>query len=146
MKTFVCKVCGHIEFNEITANCPVCGAPITSFEDKPDLIHKPGEATNFTEPEKKHIPKIVLVKTCGLIPEGCFDVHVKVGEIEHPMLKEHYIRFIDFYLDQKYLSRVYLTPERLHPAAALHIKAGTGLFTAVEHCNIHGYWKAETTL
>ncbi|MBI5873590.1 MAG: hypothetical protein HZB36_05550 [Candidatus Omnitrophica bacterium] len=146
MKTFICKVCGHIEFNEITANCPVCGAPKTSFEDKPDLIHRPGEATNFTEPEKKHIPKIVLVKTCGLIPQGCMDVHVKVGETEHPMLKEHYITFIDFYINKQYLSRVYLTPERLHPAAALHLNVNAGILTAVERCNIHGYWMAEKNL
>ena len=96
MKTFVCKVCGHIEFNEAPGSCPVCGAPKTSFEDKPDIIHKPGESKNMGEPEKKHIPSILVVKKCGLIPQGCEDVHVKVGEIEHPMLKEHYITFIDF--------------------------------------------------
>jgi superoxide reductase len=146
MKTFVCKVCGHIEFNEAPLNCPVCGAPKQNFEDKPDAIHKPGEAKTQGEPEKKHIPSILVVKKCGLIPEGCMDVHVKVGEIEHPMQKEHYITFIDFYVDKKYLSRVYLTPERLHPAAALHMKVNTGVLTAVEHCNIHGYWMAETNL
>lgn len=146
MKTFVCNVCGHIEFNEAPVHCPICAAPKTSFEDKPNIIHKPGEPTNFSEPEKKHIPKIVIVKTCGLIPQGCFDAHVKVGEAEHPMLKEHYITFIDFYLDSKYLARVYLTPERLHPAAALHINTGSGTLMAVEHCNIHGYWSSETKI
>ncbi len=146
MKTLVCKVCGHIEFNEVEQNCPVCGAPKTSFEDKPDLIHKPGDVTNFTEPEKKHIPSIVIVKTCGLIPQGCMDVHVKVGETEHPMLKEHYITFVDFYIDKKYLSRTYLTPERLHPACALHLKANTGILTVIEHCNQHGYWIKEAEL
>lgn len=146
MKTFVCKVCGHIEFDTVPDNCPVCGVPKSNFEDKPDIIHKPGEQTNYTEPEKKHIPKIIVVKTCGLIPQGCTDTHVKVGEIEHPMLKEHYITFIDFYLDKKYLSRVYLTPDKLHPAAALHIKADSGIISAVEHCNLHGYWMSEASL
>ncbi len=146
MKTFVCKVCGHVEFGEAPMNCPVCGVPKQNFEEKPDIIHKPGEAETQGESERKHIPSIVVVKTCGLIPQGCMDVHVKVGEIEHPMLKEHYIIFIDFYLDKKYLSRVYLTPERLHPAAALHLKANVGVLTAVEHCNVHGYWMSEANL
>lgn len=145
MKTFVCKSCGHIAFNEAPGNCPVCGAPKTSFEDKPDIIHKPG-STTLGEPEKKHIPSILIVRTCGLIPQGCQDVHVKVGEIEHPMLKEHYITFIDFYIDKKYLSRVMLTPENLHPAAALHLKVATGTLTAIERCNVHGYWMSEAAL
>ena len=146
MKTYVCKACGHIEFNEAPARCPVCGAPQTSFEEKPDIIHRAGETKIQGEPEKKHIPSILIVKTCGLIPQGCMDAHVKVGEIEHPMLPEHYITFIDFYIDNKYLSRVYLTPERLHPAAALHLKVNAGMLTAIEHCNIHGYWMSETAL
>jgi len=146
MKTYLCKACGHIAFNEAPERCPVCGAPKTSFEEKPGLIHQPGESKDTGEPEKKHIPKIVLVKTCGLIPQGCEDVHVKVGEIEHPMLKEHYITFIDFYIEKKFLSRVTLTPENLHPAGALHLKVTQGVLTAVEHCNVHGYWAAEMSL
>jgi desulfoferrodoxin (superoxide reductase-like protein) len=62
------------------------------------------------------------------------------------MLKEHYITFIDLYVDKKYLSRVYLTPERLHPAAAWHIKVTSGTLAAVEHCNLHGYWMSEANL
>ncbi len=146
MKTFVCRSCGHVSFNEAPQNCPVCGAPKTSFIDSPDAIHKPGEPTKFSEPEKKHIPQIIIVKKCGLIPEGCFDAHAKIGEIEHPMIAEHYITFIDFYLDKKYISRVYLTPEKLHPAAALHMKADSGILSVIEHCNIHGYWMAETNI
>lgn len=146
MNTLVCKVCGHVQFNEAPENCPVCGAPKQSFEDKPEIIHKPGAVTNYTEPEKKHIPAITLVRTCGLIPQGCMDAHVKIGEIEHPMLKEHYITFIDFYINKKYISRVYLTPEHVHPAAALHLKANSGTLSAIEHCNQHGYWMSEINL
>ena len=146
MKTFVCSICGHIEFDMAPEKCPVCGAPKTSFSEKSDAIHKPGEPVNFSEPEKKHIPKIVIVKKCGLIPEGCIDAHVRVGEIEHLMLAEHYINFIDFYIDRKYISRVYLTPGKMHPAAALHLKADSGVFGAIEHCNLHGYWMSESVI
>jgi superoxide reductase len=145
MKTFLCKVCGHIEFNAAPDKCPVCGVTKENFIEQPDIIKKPG-STTLGEPEKKHIPTIIVVRKCGLIPEGCVDVHVKVGEIEHPMQKEHYIMNIDFYLDKKYIAHVALAPESVHPAAALHLKANSGTLTAVERCNLHGYWMAETSL
>ncbi|MFC1703770.1 desulfoferrodoxin family protein [Candidatus Omnitrophota bacterium] len=147
METFVCKVCGHIEFTQAPEKCPVCGAGKAAFESKSDAIKQPVDSVNLTEAEKKHIPKIVVVKTCGLIPGGhCVDVHVKVGEIEHVMQSEHYITWIDFYVDKQYVSRAMLTPEKLHPAAALHLNVGSGTLTAIEHCNVHGNWLAEANL
>ncbi len=147
MKGFVCKVCGFISIDgAVPDNCPVCGAPKTSFEEKEDAIKTPKDAINLTELEKKHIPVIHLVKKCGLIPEGCEDVHVKMGEIQHPMLPEHYIQHIDFYIDKNFISRVILTPEKLNPAAALHLKANGGRLTAVDLCNLHGAWINEVDL
>jgi desulfoferrodoxin-like iron-binding protein len=146
MRTFLCKVCGHVEFDAAPETCPVCRAPKTSFEEKFNLLKMKGDGAVGGETEKKHVPQIVVVKKCGLIPEGCTDVHIKVGEIEHPMTKEHAIQFIDCYLSKKYLSRIYLTPEQLHPAAALHLKAGAGIFSAIENCNLHGLWLSETNL
>jgi desulfoferrodoxin (superoxide reductase-like protein) len=62
------------------------------------------------------------------------------------MLAEHYITIIDFYLDQSFLARVHLTPLRLNPAAALHLKAESGKLAVIEHCNLHGAWISETDL
>ena len=39
MKTFVCKMCGHVAFEEAPARCPVCGAPKESFMSNDDVIH-----------------------------------------------------------------------------------------------------------
>lgn len=147
MKGFVCKVCGYISINgSAPLNCPVCHAPKTSFQEKGDAIKTPADANNLTELEKKHIPVITVVKKCGLIPEGCQDAHVKIGEIQHPMQLEHYIGHIDFYIDKEFISRVVLTPYKLNPAAALHIKATSGKLTAIELCNLHGAWIKEATL
>jgi superoxide reductase len=147
MKGIVCRVCGFISIDgSAPEKCPVCGAPKTSFEEKQDAIKTPKDVNNLTELEKKHIPVIVVVKKCSLIPEGCQDVHVKMGEIQHPMLPEHYIMDIDFYIDNEFTARVKLTPGKLNPAAALHMKAQSGKLTVIEHCNLHGAWIKEADL
>jgi superoxide reductase len=86
------------------------------------------------------------VKTCGLIPEGCADVHIRIGEILHPMQTEHSIQWIDFYIDKEFVSRIKLPPEKLNPAAGLHLKIQSGKLTAVENCNLHGTWMNEETI
>ncbi|MFC1499258.1 desulfoferrodoxin family protein [Verrucomicrobiota bacterium] len=147
MTIFECKVCGHVEFNEAPEKCLVCHAKKEAFIEKPDAIKKPANPEELSEGDKKHIPQIVVVKECGLIPGGsCTDVHVKVGEIEHVMTKEHLIKYIDFYLDYKFISRVWLSPEVCHPAAALHLNAGSGKIIALENCNVHGNWMTETDI
>lgn len=147
MKGLVCKVCKFISINGTAPDkCPVCGAPQSAFEEKEDAIKLPKDKNNLTDLEKKHIPVINLVKKCGLIPEGCEDVHVKMGEIQHPMQPEHYILHIDFYIDKEFISRIALTPEKLNPAGALHLKANKGRLSVIELCNLHGAWIKETDL
>lgn len=147
MKGHVCKICKFISINGSAPDkCPVCGAPKTSFEEKENAVMTPKDVGNLTELEKKHIPVITVVKKCGLIPEGCHDVHAKIGEVQHPMQPEHYINFIDFYLDREFIARTHLTPDKLNPAAALHLKAETGKIAVIEFCNLHGAWIRETDL
>ena len=148
MKTNICKVCKFISINgSAPEKCPVCGAPKSAFEEKEGFIKTPKDANNPTELESKHVPVIKVVKSCGLIPEGCEDVHVKMGEVQHPMQPEHYIMHIDFYLDKEFVSRVTLSPEKLNPAAALHLKpTNSATLSVVELCNLHGAWIKETNL
>lgn len=147
MRWFVCKICGFISINGSAPDkCPVCGAPKTSFQEQPDAIKIPQDMNNLSELEKKHIPVITIVEKCGLILEGCQDVHVKMGQIQHPMQPEHHIMHIDFYIDNEFISRVILTPDQLNPAAALHIKAASGKLTVIELCNLHGAWIKEINL
>ncbi|MFH1655019.1 MAG: desulfoferrodoxin family protein [Candidatus Omnitrophota bacterium] len=144
MKGFVCKVCGYISINGSAPDkCPVCGAPKTSFEEKQDAIKTAKDEAQLSE---KHTPVITVIKKCGLIPEGCTDVHVKVGSVTHPMQVDHYIVHIDFYIDNEFISRVHLTPEKLNPAAGLHLKISSGKLSSVEFCNKHGAWIADTKL
>lgn len=144
MKGDVCKVCGFISIDgQAPEHCPVCGAPKTSFETKDDAIKESKDEVNLSE---KHTPVITVVKKCGIIGEGCTDVQAKVGIVTHPMLDEHLITNIDFYLDKQFIARVHLTADKLNPAAALHLKAESGKLSVIERCNKHGAWIAETDL
>lgn len=147
MKYMVCGVCGHIEFNEAPEKCLVCGAKKEAFKEDAGAIKKPADANALTDGDKKHIPQLVVVKECGLIPGGCCtDVHARIGEIEHVMQAEHYIKYLDYYLDYKFISRIWLSPVVCHPAAALHLNVQAGKITVIENCNVHGNWMNEVVL
>jgi superoxide reductase len=142
MKGFICDHCGYVSINgSVPESCPVCFT--TKFTEKEDALKI---ASDEADKSEKHSPVIVVNKQCGLIPEGCIDVHVKVGSVLHPMEKEHYIVWIDFYLDNEFISRVSLTPEKVNPGAGLHLKVNSGKITVVEHCNLHGSWISEKEL
>ena len=104
--------------------------------------------TKKTEPEKegkeKHVPTILVTDSCGLIPDECRDVHVKVGSVPHPMADDHSIMWIDTYVNKAYSARYYMMPQNMQPALGLHLKTGkTGTLTIVSNCNKHGSWMAE---
>ncbi|NTV51998.1 MAG: hypothetical protein HGA76_03140 [Candidatus Firestonebacteria bacterium] len=141
-KTFVCSVCGHIEFGAAPQACPVCFAAQDKFADTPDAI-KPSEK----EGKEKHVPVLVVAKQCGLIPGVCQDVHIKVGSVPHPMTVEHSIQWIDVYLNRVFVARYHLTPASLQAAVGVHFKDDQkGKVAVVEHCNLHGNWMAESAL
>jgi len=144
MKVFICKVCGHLVFNELLGKCPVCGAEPKDFEQK-DHVFQESQAKS-PEAEVKHVPSVVVNKSCGLIPEmACTDVLVRVGKTLHPMEEKHLIQFVDCYLNDRFVARAHFTPG-VHPAACFHLKETTGNVTITEHCNLHGYWKVDCEL
>ncbi|MBD3271502.1 MAG: hypothetical protein GF384_03050, partial [Elusimicrobia bacterium] len=86
MKGIVCKVCGYVALDgKAPEKCPACGAPKKSFEEKEDALKTSSDEKELGE---KHVPVIKVIKTCGLIPDGCTDVQVKIGSTIHPMKQE----------------------------------------------------------
>ena len=147
MKVFECKGCGHVEFDHAPAKCLVCRSETGTFVENEGAIKKPADPKALTEGDKKHIPQLAVVKECGLIPGGCCtDVHARIGDIEHVMQEKHYITSLDYYLNHKFISRVWLSPLVCHPAAALHLNVTSGLVTVVENCNVHGNWMSEVSI
>jgi len=146
MDIYVCKVCGYVSFGSAPDNCPVCHAPKTAFLLDNAAIKKPIDAKNLNDSEKKHIPVINIVKKCGLVGPGCVDVNIKIGEVLHVMEAKHFIMYIDVYLDNSFIARYHMAPEKLNPVLGIHLKADKGKILALENCNIHGRWINEMEL
>ncbi|MCR4880851.1 MAG: desulfoferrodoxin [bacterium] len=117
---YKCEICGNIieVLFGAAGELVCCGEPMTL------MIEKTQE-----EMHEKHLP--VLEK--GL--SG--DVIVKVGEVPHPMTKEHYIQMIEVFTKDGILERKYLFPSQ---KPEFLIKLNQGITHAREYCNIHGLW------
>ena len=122
MKFFICSHCKNIVTFVEDKGVPVmcCGQKMT------ELI--PGTTDAATE---KHVP---VWEQDGNV------VHVKVGDVAHPMLPAHYISWIA--LETKKGSQIqYLQPET-PPAADFLLPEGDEVVNVYAYCNLHGLWKA----
>ena len=122
MKFYRCEHCGNIvEFVE-SSGVPVvcCGEPMK------ELV--PGTTDAAVE---KHVP---VVNVEGNV------VKVEVGEVEHPMLEEHYIGFVAIETKNGAVQKKYLNPGE-KPVAEFVLAEGDELVAAYEYCNLHGLWK-----
>ena len=79
---------------------------------------------------EKHVP---------VVEEKDHSVVVRVGEVAHPMLAEHFIEFIVLHTDQGYKIK-HLYPGDV-PAAEFAINENEIVFSAYEYFNLHGLWK-----
>lgn len=101
---------------------------------------EPAEAKTFQELHanstdasgEKHVPAI---------SQDGDKVTVKVGEIEHPMLDEHYIMWIFVETKQGGCLKKLSPGEK--PEAEFCLSPGDKPVAAYAYCNLHGLWKAE---
>lgn len=122
MKYFICEHCGNIIEMVDDKGVPVmcCGQKMT------ELVA--GEKDAALE---KHVP-VYSVK------DGV--VEAKVGEAEHPMLEEHYIKFIAVETKNGYQRKTLNPGEK--PEACFALCDGDEVIAVYEYCNLHGLWKA----
>ena len=85
MKLYRCLVCGNIVEKIVDAKVPVmcCGKPME------ELVPNTVEAAT-----EKHLP-------VGVVKDDVLTVHV--GEVEHPMVEEHFINTIIVAFDNQVL-------------------------------------------
>lgn len=122
-KFFICPKCGKLvlEFgNKRALTCDVCG------EKMQRLVPNTVDAA-----VEKHKPFVTFNDNCVL---------VKVGEVAHPMLENHYIKAI-FLQTTKGFYSLELVPET-EPVARFNLKNEKPL-NAYAYCNLHGLWQTE---
>ena len=123
------------EKNTVFYKCPICGNVIGLIKGNADLITCCGRkmellvANSEDASVEKHVPVYEKVED---------EIAVKVGEVEHPMEKEHYIEWIAQVSDNK-TTRIRLYPEQDTTVRFKYIP-GSILYA---YCNKHGLWKAE---
>ncbi|MCD7807882.1 MAG: desulfoferrodoxin [Erysipelotrichaceae bacterium] len=122
MKLMKCLTCGKIVEVLNDSACPTmcCNKPMVELK------------ANTTDGAlEKHVPVLSV--------EG--DVlKVVVGEVMHPMTKEHLITSIIAVYGHT-VSRVNLTDED-EPVAYFALNGYKGQVEVYEYCNLHGLWKA----
>ena len=119
-KFYICRHCGNIIAYVHSSGVRVvcCG------EEMQELVPNTVDASL-----EKHVPVIVR--------DGN-KVTVTVGSVEHPMVKEHYIEWIELIVGET-VYREFLKagdkPTAFFPCSAASVSARA-------YCNLHGLWKA----
>lgn len=116
-----CSVCGNIvevvHASGGTLSC--CGQPMTLLKEN-----------SVDAATEKHVPVIEKI-------EGGYKV--KVGEVEHPMLDNHYIEWIELVEESK-IQRRHLKPG--DKPEAVFMTDSDNVY-AREYCNLHGHWRSK---
>ena len=114
-----CPICGNIVemLNPGAGTLVCCGQPMVKLE---------GNVTDAAH--EKHVPVVEKI-------DGGY--RVRVGSIEHPMLNEHYIQWIELLTPSSVL-RHELQPGDKPEAIFLTDEEPVG---TREYCNLHGLWK-----
>lgn len=121
LKYYECEKCGNLveAIIESGMSMTCCDQVMT------ELI--PCTSDGATE---KHVPVVTVdgktVKVC-------------VGEVEHPMLDNHYIEWIS--IETKLGSQRKKLKPGCKPEAEFLLTDGDEFIAAYEFCNIHGLWK-----
>ena len=123
MTFYKCKHCGNIVAYIENKGVPImcCGEKMEPIE--PNTTDAAGE---------KHVPVITIDgKT----------VTVAVGEVEHPMLPEHYIQWIVLETKEGRQRKTLQPGDK--PVATFALTDTDEVVAAYEYCNLHGLWKTE---
>lgn len=123
IKVLRCNHCGNI----VTYIVDKGVTPVCCGEKMEELTANTTDAA-----QEKHVPVVTV--------EGS-KVTVRVGEVDHPMLDEHYIMFV-LLETEKGVQKAALTPGS-EPVAVFALAEGDKAVAAYEYCNLHGLWKKD---
>ena len=119
LKFYRCNTCGNLIVKLVDGEVPTfcCGKKMEEL------------TANTTDGAKeKHVPVVSV--------EGN-EVVVRVGSVDHPMIKEHYIQFVVVETENGF-QVVDLQPNQ-EPEARFAVNEK--VVAVYEYCNLHGLWK-----
>lgn len=121
LKFYICETCGNIVTHLRDSGVPIvcCG------DEMQELVAGLNDGA-----AEKHVPVITVAGNV---------VTVKIGEVAHPMLEEHYIQWI--VLETKEGTQTKHLEAGMKPEAVFALSAGDEVIAAYEFCNIHSLWK-----
>lgn len=120
---YKCNVCGNVVevLNNGEGELVCCNQPMELLEIQTEGDKAP-----------KHVPIVDIDEN---------NVHVKVGEVQHPMEEEHYIVYVELILgDERFIANfnpgdvpevTFVVDEKLLEENEPIVK---------EYCNVHGLW------
>lgn len=119
LQVYKCDICGNIVevLNVGGGTLSCCGKPMTLLTEN-----------TVDAAVEKHIP---------VAEEKDGELLVKVGEVEHPMLTEHFIQWIEVITKDGQVLRKHLNPDE-KPAARFNVNGEVDRVR--EYCNLHGLW------
>ena len=123
VKFFKCGRCGNVAVKPFDqgALLSCCG------ETMGELVANSTDAAG-----EKHVPVVAVAGA---------NVHVKVGEVAHPMTDEHRIAFICLVTEKGYQIAELTAADA--PEADFALAPGDKALRVYEYCNLHGLWVAE---
>ena len=121
-KLYRCSICGRVVEEEFEGKGPIicCGKEMELLEEKEKDVGN-----------EKHVPVYKVVDE--------FEIKVSVGEVLHPMEKDHYIKWIEVITD-KNIYRKFLNPGE-EPVAFFNVPETEKILKIRSYCNKHGLWK-----
>lgn len=124
---YKCEICGNIVevLHTGMGELVCCGQPMKLMKEN-----------TKDEIKEKHIPVIEKLTDSECQYKG--NVLVKIGEIEHPMNREHYIEWIETTTIDNKKEKKFLSAEDKPKAEFCSEKE---VLEARAYCNIHGLWK-----
>ena len=113
--------------------------PATKAPSETGTPQTAADPKHMTQLEKLHVPQFAL--PTAIKPNKPLSVTVNVGQVPHPMTSDHYIQWVELYLDGKLVKKVALKPGD-QPMAKFQVTptAGDHKLKAQIFCNIHGLW------
>lgn len=124
-KFYLCTTCGNVVVKFVDSGV----TPVCCGEEMIEL--EPGTTDGSKE---KHVPAIEHLDECT--------IKVKVGSEAHPMIPEHYIRFVCLEMEDG-IQVKYLEPGQ-EPEVTFYGCKGKPV-AVYEYCSIHGLWKASAS-